>query len=55
MRTLDLRVGPPGPGAFAPDELVHCTYRKPAVDVPLGKTPKFGCRRMRTTRTTSSA
>lgn len=45
MRTLDLRVGPTGPEAFAPDELVHCDYRKPPSGVPLGNTPKFGCHR----------
>jgi hypothetical protein len=46
MRTLDLRTGPPGPGAFGPDELVECDYQKPPADVPLGNTPKFGCRRV---------
>jgi len=46
MRTLDLRVGPPGPGAFAPDEVVECAYQKPPADMPLGNTPKFGCRRV---------
>ena len=46
MRTLDLRAGPPGPHGFAPGELVHCAYRKPGTDAPLGNTPKFSCRRM---------
>jgi hypothetical protein len=46
MRTLDLRAGPPGPGAFAPDELVGCAYRPPPAHVPLGNTPKFSCRRL---------
>jgi hypothetical protein len=40
-RSLDLRAGPGGPGAFAPGETVRCTY----VDAQLaGKSPKFICR-----------
>ena len=46
MRTLDVRTGPPGPGAFAPDEVVECDYQEPPAEVPLGNTPKFGCRRI---------
>jgi hypothetical protein len=40
VATMDLRAGPQGPGAFAPDEIVNCDYR----DKPLGGTsPKFAC------------
>ena len=36
----DLRRGPQGPGAFAPNQLVRCDY----VDAPFdGKSPKFEC------------
>lgn len=37
---LDLRSGPQGRGAFAPDEVVSCTYDERELG---GKTPKFGC------------
>lgn len=39
--TMNLRRGPDGPGAFAPEALVTCTH----VDVRLrGNSPKFACR-----------
>ena len=41
IRSLDLKAGPPGPGAFPFGATVPCTY----VDTPLdGKSPKFLCR-----------
>lgn len=40
VRAKDMRRGPEGPGAFAPNQLVRCDY----VDAPLdGKSPKFEC------------
>jgi hypothetical protein len=36
----NLRVGPEGPGAFAPDATVRCDYR---AKVMTGRTPKFAC------------
>jgi hypothetical protein len=46
MRTLDLRRGPPGRDAFAPEALVRCTYVAPRdPDTFSGHTPKFLCRR----------
>lgn len=40
VASMDLRVGPTGSGAFAPDDLVTCDF----VDKPAkGKSPKFTC------------
>ena len=48
MRTLDLRHGPPGRGAFGPDALVRCAYVPPPDAATFsGATPKFLCRRNR--------
>jgi len=40
VRSMNIKVGPQGPGAFAPDATVSCKYVK---DVFAGATPKFGC------------
>jgi hypothetical protein len=40
VRTKDVRRGPQGPSAFAPDALVRCDYVDAAFD---GQTPKFEC------------
>jgi hypothetical protein len=41
VASMDLRAGPPGPGALAPDATVTCEY----VDEELGgASPKFACR-----------
>ena len=46
MRHLDLRAGPPGADAFAPDALVRCTFVPPHDPTTFsGATPKFLCRR----------
>ncbi len=37
---MDLRTGPQGPGAFAPDELVTCEYSNKPMS---GRSPKFTC------------
>jgi len=42
VRAKDLRHGPPGPGAFAPNQLVRCDYLETAFD---GRSPKFECAR----------
>ena len=40
VAAMDLRAGPQGPGAFAPDEIVNCKY----VDKKMsGRSPKFTC------------
>jgi hypothetical protein len=39
--SLDIRRGPGGRGAFAPDQVVSCTYDDRELS---GNTPKFGCR-----------
>ena len=41
VRSLDLRTGPAGPGAFTPGTTVRCTYVDTRLD---GKSPKFICR-----------
>jgi hypothetical protein len=38
--SMDLRAGPQGPGAFAPNETVHCDYVKKEMS---GNSPKFTC------------
>ena len=44
MRTLDLRHGPPGRGAFVPDALVRCAYVPPPDAATFsGATPEFLC------------
>jgi hypothetical protein len=40
VASMDLKAGPTGPGAFAPNELVTCQYRDKAMG---GATPKFTC------------
>jgi len=40
VAAMDVRAGPAVPGAFAPDELVTCTYTPHA---RRGRTPKFHC------------
>ena len=40
VAAMDLRIGPAGPGAFAPGETVSCTYVK---KVLTGRSPKFEC------------
>lgn len=40
VASMDLKAGPSGPGAFAPNELVACQYRDKAMG---GATPKFTC------------
>lgn len=40
VRSMNLRTGPPGPGAFKPNELVHCKYVQREMG---GNTPKFAC------------
>ena len=45
MRGLDLRIGPTGSDAFAPEALVRCAYVRPPHGEPLGRTPKFLCHR----------
>ena len=37
---MDLRAGPQGPGAFAPDEIVACEYSNKQTS---GRSPKFTC------------
>lgn len=39
--TLDLKAGPPMPGAFAPAQTISCDYFQKDSG---GKTPKFWCR-----------
>jgi len=39
--SMDIKTGPPGPGAFAFAETVNCTYVKKALT---GKSPKFACK-----------
>ena len=41
VRSVDIRTGPQGNGAFAPDELVTCDYVKKKMK---GASPKFTCR-----------
>jgi hypothetical protein len=41
IRAMNLRMGPAGPGAFAPGATVSCTYVDKALK---GKSPKFLCR-----------
>jgi membrane-associated phospholipid phosphatase len=41
VRSMDLRRGPAGPGAFAPGETVHCEYVEHDFD---GASKKFACR-----------
>jgi len=38
--SLDVRTGPPGPGVFAPEEVVSCDYAGQSTS---GHTPKFNC------------
>jgi hypothetical protein len=40
VASMDLRAGPQGPGAFAPDELVACEYSQKQMN---GRSPKFTC------------
>jgi len=40
VASMDLRAGPQGPGAFAPDELVECEYSDKQMS---GRSPKFTC------------
>ena len=40
VRAMNIRLGPQGDGAFAPDATVTCTYYK---ETFTGNTPKFGC------------
>lgn len=40
VAAANLRAGPPGPGAFAPDATVRCDYRE---KVMTGRSPKFTC------------
>src|SRR5689334_23203117 len=37
---MDLRAGPQGPGAFAPNQIVECEY---VHDAGTGHSPKFTC------------
>src|SRR5262249_15307748 len=40
VAAMDIRTGPPGPGAFAPGALVSCDY---ILEKSSGKSPKFSC------------
>jgi hypothetical protein len=40
VASMDLRAGPQGPGAFAPDEIVACEYSNKQMS---GRSPKFTC------------
>jgi hypothetical protein len=40
VRAKDMRAGPQGPGAFAPDQLVRCDYVEASFE---GRSPKFEC------------
>jgi hypothetical protein len=40
VRSMNVKLGPQGAGAFAPDATVTCTYYK---ETFTGATPKFGC------------
>ena len=40
VASMDLRAGPPGPGAFPPDGTVECNYLEKKLG---GATPKFAC------------
>ena len=40
VRTMDIMAGPPGPGAFAPNETVSCQYISKTLG---GRSPKFAC------------
>lgn len=40
VATMDLKAGPQGPGAFAPNALIECNYLEKKMS---GATPKFAC------------
>src|SRR4051812_20868902 len=41
VAAMDLKVGPDGPGAFAPNDTVTCDYVEKQMN---GRSPKFTCR-----------